>query len=69
MAAEGAAALRAVSKGGTPGTVLVFGASQANGLAAVQLATASGHAVVGVVGAEHSPGRKACLIYSAYMYT
>ncbi len=53
MAAEGAAGLRAVSKG-TPGTVLVFGASQANGLAAVQLAAASGHAVVGVVGAEHS---------------
>lgn len=53
MAAEGAAGLRAISKG-TPGTVLVFGASQANGLAAVQLAAASGHAVVGVVGAEHS---------------
>lgn len=53
MAAEGAAGVRAISKG-TPGTVLVFGASQANGLAAVQLAAASGHAVVGVVGAEHS---------------
>jgi hypothetical protein len=53
MAAEGAAGLRAISKG-TPGTVLVFGASQANGLAAVQLAAASGHAVVGVVDAEHS---------------
>ena len=53
MAAEGAAGVRAVSKG-TPGTVLVLGASQANGLAAVQLAAASGHAVVGVVGAEHS---------------
>eukprot|EP00934_Nitzschia_sp_Nitz4_P007357 Nitzschia sp. Nitz4//scaffold166_size90379//45245//46826//NITZ4_005059-RA/size90379-augustus-gene-0.12-mRNA-1//-1//CDS//3329538202//7347//frame0 len=53
MAAEGAAGVRAVS-GGSTGTVLVFGASQANGLAAVQLATAAGNAVVGVVGAEHS---------------
>lgn len=54
MAAEGAAGVKAVSEGGAPGTVLVFGASQANGLAAVQLAAAAGHAVVGVVGAEHS---------------
>ena len=56
MAAEGAAGLRMISakaKGET-GTVLVFGASQANGLAAVQLAAADGHAVVGVVGSEHS---------------
>jgi hypothetical protein len=52
-AAEGAAALRMIGSS-TPGTVLVFGASQANGLAAVQLAAAAGHAVVGVVGAEHS---------------
>mmetsp|Transcript_98195 Transcript_98195/g.274918 ORF Transcript_98195/g.274918 Transcript_98195/m.274918 type:complete len:498 (-) Transcript_98195:106-1599(-) len=53
MAAEGAAALRTISKG-SPGTVLVYGASRANGLAAVQLAAASGHAVVGVVDADHS---------------
>lgn len=52
MAAEGAAG---VAKVGTKkGTVLVFGASQANGLAAVQLAAAAGHAVVGVVDAQHS---------------
>ena len=54
MAAEGAAGLRMISAKGETGTVLVFGASQANGLAAVQLAAAEGHAVVGVVGAEHS---------------
>jgi len=56
MAAEGVAGLRAISEKakGSPGTLLVFGASQANGLAAVQLAAASGYAVVGVVGAEHS---------------
>ena len=54
-AAEGAAAVRMVTaKAGAPGTLLVFGASQANGLAATQLASAAGHAVVGVVGAEHS---------------
>lgn len=55
-AAEGAAALRmaAAKSGGAPGTLLVFGASQANGLATVQLAKAAGHTVVGVVGAEHS---------------
>jgi hypothetical protein len=53
MAAEGAAG---VAKIGTTkkGTVLIFGASQANGLAALQLATAAGHAVVGVVDAQHS---------------
>jgi hypothetical protein len=53
MAAEGSAGLRSISTG-DPGTVLVFGASHASGLAAVQLAAAAGHAVVGVVGAEHS---------------
>jgi hypothetical protein len=54
MAAEGAAGLRKINEKGETGTVLVFGASQANGLAAAQLAAAEGHAVVGVVGAEHS---------------
>jgi hypothetical protein len=57
-AAEGAAALRMIQakakNGGTTGTILVFGASQANGLAVVQLSAAAGYAVVGVVGAEHS---------------
>lgn len=53
MAAEGAAAVRSVSDG-TPGTVLVYGATQANGLAAVQLAADAGNAVVAVVGGEHS---------------
>lgn len=55
-AAEGAAALRAVSEKSktSKGTFLVYGAGQANGLAAVQLASAAGHAVVGVVGGEHS---------------
>ncbi|KAG7338719.1 hypothetical protein IV203_037321 [Nitzschia inconspicua] len=51
MAAEGAAGLAKIS---SKGTVLVYGASQANGLAAVQLAIANGNAVVGVVDAQHS---------------
>lgn len=51
MAAEGAAGLAKIKK---QGTVLVYGASQANGLAAVQLAVANGNAVVGVVDAQHS---------------
>jgi hypothetical protein len=51
MAAEGAAG---VAKIPNKGTVLVYGATQANGLAAVQLAVADGHAVVGVVDAQHS---------------
>ena len=56
-AAEGAAAFRSVvadAKTDGPGTFLVYGATQANGFAAVQLAAAAGHAVVGVVSAEHS---------------
>ena len=52
-AAEGAAGVRVTAEKGK-GTLLVFGASQANGLAAIQLAAADGHAVVGVVGSEHS---------------
>ena len=57
FAAEGAAGLRALgatSSAPTKGTVLIYGASQANGLAAAQIASAGGHAVVGVVGGEHS---------------
>lgn len=50
MAAEGAAGL---SKIKSSGTVLVYGASQANGFAAVQMA-AKTHAVVGVVDGQHS---------------
>jgi hypothetical protein len=55
-AAEGAAALRVIqTKSKVPkGTLLVYGASQANGFAAAQLASAGGHAVVAVVGGEHS---------------
>lgn len=58
-AAEGAAALRVAqakskSKGASKGTVLVYGASQAAGLSAVQLAVGAGHAVIGVVDAQHS---------------
>jgi len=58
-AAEGAAAVRTVlsksknAASGT-GTLLVYGASEANGFAATQLASSAGHAVVGVVGANHA---------------
>ena len=56
-ASEGAAALREISeasKSATSGTVLVYGASRPAGLAAVQLASASGNAVVAVVDGQHS---------------
>lgn len=56
-AAEGAAALRVTldkSKHAGHGTILIYGASQADGLAAAQLASSAGHAVVGVVDAQHS---------------
>lgn len=53
-AAEGAAGLRALGASSSPGTVLIYGASEANGLAAAQIASAAGHSVVGVVGGEHS---------------
>jgi len=51
-AAEGAAAVRAV--GDKPGTLLVFGVSEASGMTAMQLASDAGHTVVGVVGANHA---------------
>lgn len=54
MAAEGAAAVRSVTSGKDKGTVLIMGASQASGMAAMQLAKDAGHAVVAVVGSEHS---------------
>lgn len=50
MAAEGAAGL---AKMNSTGTLLVYGASQANGFAALQMATKT-HAVVGVVDGQHS---------------
>eukprot|EP00549_Striatella_unipunctata_P004517 CAMPEP_0118682686 /NCGR_PEP_ID=MMETSP0800-20121206/5616_1 /TAXON_ID=210618 ORGANISM="Striatella unipunctata, Strain CCMP2910" /NCGR_SAMPLE_ID=MMETSP0800 /ASSEMBLY_ACC=CAM_ASM_000638 /LENGTH=515 /DNA_ID=CAMNT_0006579089 /DNA_START=52 /DNA_END=1599 /DNA_ORIENTATION=+ len=58
-AAEGAAALRVVleksgSSSNNKGTLLVYGASQPDGFATLQLASSSGQAVVGVVGGEHS---------------
>jgi hypothetical protein len=54
-AAEGAAALRVLSKESTiKGTMLIYGASQASGIALAQLASASGNAVVGVIDGEHS---------------
>lgn len=55
-AAEGAAALRVISDASKAdnGTLLVYGASQPSAMAAVQLATAEGNAVVAVVGGEHA---------------
>jgi len=56
MAAEGAAGLSRMNGGldGT-GTLLVYGASQANGFAALQMGAATGnHAVVGVLDGQHS---------------
>lgn len=55
-AAEGAAALREISEASksASGTILVYGASKPAGMAAVQLANASGNAVVAVVDGQHS---------------
>lgn len=60
-AAEGAAALRALTTkaaggGGTPqkGTILVYGASEVNGMSACQLANAAGHAVIAVLAGNHA---------------
>jgi hypothetical protein len=52
-AAEGVAALREIAAK-SQGTVLVYGASRPAGLAAVQLASSAGHAVVAVVDGQHS---------------
>lgn len=56
-AAEGAAALRVITDHANTdqkkGTILVCNATEANGLAASQLASAAGNAVVAVVGHEH----------------
>jgi hypothetical protein len=56
-AADAAAALRMIlanNKHDGHGTILIYGASQASGIAASQLASSAGHAVVAVVGGEHS---------------
>ena len=56
-AAEGCAGLRVTlekSKASSKGTFLVYGAGQANGFAAAQVASKAGHAVVAVVGGEHT---------------
>jgi hypothetical protein len=59
-ASEGAAALREIMSEGkssaasAPGTILVYGASRPSGMTAVQLANASGYAVVAVVDGQHS---------------
>ncbi|CAB9519300.1 expressed unknown protein [Seminavis robusta] len=54
FAAQGAAGVRAIASGSSKGTVLVYGASQASGMAATQLASAQGHAVVAVVSGDHA---------------
>ena len=55
-AAEGAAALRTLTQksSASMGTLLMYGASLPGGLAAAQMASAAGHAVVAVVGSEHA---------------
>ena len=55
-AAEGAAALRMMTEKAKAkkGTVLIYGANLPNGMAATQMASAAGHAVVSVLSAEHA---------------
>eukprot|EP00557_Chaetoceros_sp_GSL56_P000946 CAMPEP_0176501884 /NCGR_PEP_ID=MMETSP0200_2-20121128/14437_1 /TAXON_ID=947934 /ORGANISM="Chaetoceros sp., Strain GSL56" /LENGTH=502 /DNA_ID=CAMNT_0017900877 /DNA_START=173 /DNA_END=1681 /DNA_ORIENTATION=+ len=53
-AAQGAAALRTIANGAKSGTVLVYGAGHAAALATLQLASADGLAVVGVVSGDQS---------------
>lgn len=57
-AAQGAAALRQIEEANKNkkkhGTLLIYGASEASGLAAAQLASAKQNAVVAVVAAEHA---------------
>jgi hypothetical protein len=54
FAAQGAAGVRAVTGGKSAGTILVYGATQASGMAATQIASGAGYAVVGVVSGDHS---------------
>ena len=54
-AAEGAAALRVITQDSTKkGTILVYGASQASGIALTQLGYASGNAVIAILDGTHS---------------
>lgn len=55
-AAEGCAALRVTTERASTGkgTLLIYGAGSASGFAAAQIASKAGHAVVAVVGGEHS---------------
>ena len=53
-AAEGAAALRTVSEGATEGTLLIYGVTEPAALSALQLASSSNIAVIGVAGGVHS---------------
>lgn len=53
-AAEGAAGLRVISGKAKNGTILIYGASQANGMAATQIASSAGLTVVAVVDSQHS---------------
>jgi hypothetical protein len=54
FAAEGCAALRVTLKTSSQGTLLVYGAGQASGMAVAQIASAAGHAVVAVVDSSQS---------------
>lgn len=53
-AAQGAAALKAVAKGANQGTLLVYGAGDPAATATLQLASADGLAVVGIIAADQS---------------
>lgn len=53
-ASEGAAAVRTIASGAENGTVLVYGAGDSAAMAAVQLASSKGLAVVGVVAGHQS---------------
>jgi hypothetical protein len=55
-----AGALRQLTSPNKKGTILVYGASHAAGLAAAQLASAAGHAVVAVIDGQHS-GNESCV--------
>lgn len=53
-ASEGVAGLRALTEGKSSGTLMVYGCTEANGMATAQIGSANGFAVVGVAGGEHS---------------
>jgi hypothetical protein len=54
FAAEGAAGVRALTGGQSTGTLMVYGATQASGMAAIQIASGAGYTVVAVVSGDHS---------------